>query len=104
MRVVEFLFDSAAATETGRQVARLVDDRLETVETIDIGGAESRADARREAMLSVGSATRIGGKPDALFDDDGDPDFSAGAVVIEEETGRRDLYVGEEAVDVLTEG
>jgi hypothetical protein len=102
MRVVEFLFDSEAASETGRRVATLVDERSETVETTDLGTAKSRDDARREAMLSVGAATRIGSKPDGLFDDDGAPDFSAGAVIVVEETGRRDLYVGERAVEILT--
>lgn len=103
MRVVEFLFDSEAATATGRQVSTLVGERPETVETTDLGTATGRDDARREAMLSVGAATRIGSKPDALFDDEGDPDFSAGAIIVEEETGRRDLYVGERAVEILTE-
>jgi hypothetical protein len=103
MRVVEFLFDSETASATGRQVSALVDERPETVETTDLGTAKSRDDARREAMLSVGAATRIGSKPDALFDDDGNPDFSMGAVITVEETGRRDLYVGNRAVEALTE-
>ncbi len=101
MRVVEFLYDSERADETGQQVAAAVDDRDEHVDVVDLGTAQNRADARRQAMLTVGSATRIGGKPDSLFDEDGNPDFSAGAIVVEEETGRRDLYVGDDALDVL---
>jgi hypothetical protein len=104
MRVVEFLYDSERASETGQRVARLVADRAESVTTVDLGTADDRADARREAMLSVGAATRIGGKPDALFDDDGDPDFSDGAIVTQEETGRRSLLVGADAVEALKDG
>jgi hypothetical protein len=103
MRVVQFLYDSERAGETGQRVARLVEERPEGVDVTDLGTADDRGDAQRAAMLSVGAATRIGGKPDAIFDEDGNPDFSAGAVVIEQETGRRDLYVGGDAVDALTE-
>jgi hypothetical protein len=102
MRVVEFLYDSERADETGQRVAALVDER-ESVSVTDLGRADDRADARRRAMLAVGEATRIGGKPDAIFDDDGNPDFGAGAVITEAADGRRDLYVGSEAVDALTD-
>jgi len=100
MRVLELLWDSAQASETGERVAARVRERSESVEVIDLG-TESREDARREAMLSVGTATRIGSKPEALFDDSGDPDFSDGAIVTEDERGRRDLHVGEAALDAL---
>lgn len=102
MRVVELCHDSERATATGERVAALVADREEDVSVTDLGSADSRDDAQREAMLTVGEATRIGGKPDAIFDADGNPDFSDGAIVVEESTGRRDLYVGTEAIDVLT--
>jgi hypothetical protein len=100
MRVLELLWDSERASETGERVAARVRERSEAVETVDLGTG-SRPDARREAMLSVGAATRIGSKPDALFDDSGDPDFSDAAIVTEDERGRRDLHVGEAALDAL---
>jgi hypothetical protein len=100
MRVVELLYDSARASETGERVAEHVRARPEDPATIDLGTGD-REDARREAMLSVGAATRIGGKPDALFDEGGDPDFSDGVIVTEDERGRRELHVGEGALAAL---
>jgi hypothetical protein len=101
MRVIELLYDSARASDTGQRVAECVRERPESVDTVDLGTG-SRDDARREAMLSVGAATRIGGKPDALFDADGNPDFADAAIVTEDERGRRELHVGESAIEVLT--
>jgi len=100
MRVIELLHDSERASETGRAVANHVYDRPEAVEEVDLGTGE-RADARRGAMLSVGNATRIGGKPDEIFDESGRPDFSDAAIVTEDERGRRDLHIGEAALAVL---
>jgi hypothetical protein len=100
MEVIELLWDSAEASETGERVATRVRERPETVETVDLGTG-NRADARREAMLSVGAATRIGSKPAALFDDSGDPDFSDAAIVTEDDRGRRELHVGEAALAAL---
>ena len=102
MRVLELLYDSARASETGQRVVDRVRERPESVETVDLGTG-SREDARREAMLSVGAATRIGSKPEALFDDSGDPDFADAAIVTEDERGRRELHVGEAAIDALGE-
>jgi hypothetical protein len=102
MRVIELLHDSERASETGRAIVDRVHERPEAVEEIDLGTGE-RADARREAMLSVGEATRIGGKPDAIFDEAGTPDFADGAIVTEDERGRRELHVGEDALDALQE-
>jgi hypothetical protein len=100
MRVLELLYDSARANETGQRVADRVRERPESVETVDLGTG-SREDARREAMLSVGAATRIGSKPESLFDDSGDPDFADAAIVTEDERGRRELHVGEAALGAL---
>lgn len=100
MRVIEFLYDSERASETGKQVAERVRERPEEVAITDLGAGD-RDDARREAMLSVGDATRIGTKPDTLFDDDGNPDFSDGVVITEDDRGRRELAIGEEALSLL---
>lgn len=100
MRVIEFLYDSERASETGERLAERIDSRPDDVETVDLGSGD-RADARREAMLSVGEATRIGTKPDELFDESGDPDFSEGVVITEDERGRRELTIGADALDLL---
>ncbi len=100
MRVIEFLYDSQRASETGERVAERIQARPEIVDTVDLG-VGSREDAQREAMLSVGDATRIGTKPDALFDDDGTPDFSDGVVITEDDRGRRELAIGEAALELL---
>ncbi|MEF8786566.1 MAG: hypothetical protein V5A45_11590 [Haloarculaceae archaeon] len=100
MRVIEFLYDSERASETGERLAERVRARQEGIDFVDLGTG-SREDAQREAMLSVGDATRIGTKPAALFDDDGNPDFSDGVVVTEDDRGRRELSVGEAALAVL---
>ncbi|WP_340101306.1 hypothetical protein [Salinibaculum salinum] len=100
MRVIEFLYDSERASETGERVAEHVRARPESVEIVDLG-VGNRADAQREAMLSVGDATRIGTKPDALFDGDGNPDFSDGVVITEDDRGRRELAIGEAALELL---
>lgn len=104
MRVVTFLTDSERATQTGTRLAELVADRPEDIDVIDLGVADDRDAARREAMLAVGSATRIGTKPEAIFDENGDPDFSDGAVVTVAETGRRTLRTGSDAIEALADG
>ena len=103
MEVIEFLYDSERASETGERLAERVRSRPENVDVIDLGTGD-RADARREAMLSAGDATRIGSKPDAIFDDRGNPDFSDGVVVTEDDRGRRELYAGEAALAALADG
>ncbi len=102
MQVIELLHDTERASETGQAVAERVRDRSETVTEVDLGTGD-RADARRAAMLSVGNATRIGGKPDEIFDENGDPDFSDAAIVTEDERGRRELHVGEDALAALAD-
>lgn len=100
MEVLTLCHDSERATATGRAVAEAVDARPEEPGVVDLGGGD-RADARREAMLTVGEATRIGTKPDAVFDEDGNPDFSDGVIVTEDERGRRELHVGVDALEAL---
>jgi hypothetical protein len=58
-------------------------------------------DRRREAILTVKNAVRIGSLPDELYGEDGTPDFSAGVLITEAETGRRSMHVGREAVEAV---
>jgi hypothetical protein len=101
MEVVAFLYNSHTGTDTVETVRERLEDREESVTRIDIATATDPADARREAMLMVGTASRVGPKPDAIFDDDGNPTFPAAVLITEKATGRRDLHVGSEALDVL---
>jgi hypothetical protein len=101
MRVVAYLYNSETGIDAVEQVLAALADREEDIEHIDIGTADDPSAARREAMLRVGAATRIGGKPDAIFDDDGTPDFAAGALITEAPTGRRELHIGTDAVAAL---
>jgi hypothetical protein len=102
MRVVTYVYDSAAAERHVEQVLAALDEREESVERLDIDG-DDREGALREAMLTVRDAVRIGTSPDGIYDDDGHPDFAAGAMITEQPTGRRELHVGEDALEVLTE-
>lgn len=52
-------------------------------------------------MLLVGESTRIGSNPEETFDEAGNPDFSMGVLITEQETGRRDLHISEEMLDAL---
>lgn len=101
MRVLRYIYDSETADPPVQRVLDRIAARDEAVERLDVATADDPAGARREALLAVGEATRIGRKPSGLFDDDGTPDFSAGALITEEPTGRRDLHVGREAVEAL---
>lgn len=103
MRVRSYVYDSAERGPHVDAVLERVDGREESVDRLDVAAAQDRADARREAMLTVKSAVRIGSPPAALFDEDGRPDFSAGALIAEEATGRRSLYVGADALEALRE-
>lgn len=103
MQVRTYVYNSETATATARAVRDLVRERPESVEILDLGSAENYAEARRDAMLAVGDATGIGSKPDAIFDGEGDPDFSPGVLILDRETGRRELHVGEDALDVLSD-
>ncbi len=101
MRVLTYVYDSTDAATHVRDVLDRLDDREESVDRIDVAAYDDRGDAMREATLAVKSGVGIGTTPDALFDADGDPDFSPGALITEAETGRRRLHVGRDALTAL---
>ena len=103
MRVLTYVYDSATAETHVEQVLARLAERPEEVERHDVAASENRADGIREAMLTVRNAVRIGTNPEGIYDDDGRPDFSAGAMITEAETGRRTLHVGADALDALDE-
>jgi len=97
MNVVAFIYDSRDPGRAVDSIRQSLEKRDESIEHIDIGADGSV----REAMLLVGESTRIGPKPDGLFDESGDPDFSAGVLITEQDTGRRNLSIGDDMLDVL---
>jgi len=101
MRLREFIYNSETATDAAEQVRDRLREREGAVEVLDLETADSEADARRAAMLSVGDATGIGSKPDAVFDDEGHPDFAPGVLILDRDTGERELHVGADALDAL---
>lgn len=101
MRVRSYIYDSDTAAPHVESVLEHLDARDEDVDRLDVGTASDPGNARREAMLTVKGAVRIGSVPSELFDESGSPDFSAGALVTESPTGRRTLHVGSDALDVL---
>ena len=100
MRVRDYIYNSAAAPDHVAAVREALADR-EDVDPLDVGAADDREAALREAMLTLRESVRIGENPDAIYDDDGEPDFTAGVLITEDETGRRHLHVGPEALDAL---
>jgi hypothetical protein len=101
MRALTYVYDSANSGAHVEAVLSALAEREESVEHVDVAAFEDRADAMREATLAVKSGVGIGTTPDELFDEDGDPEFSPGALITEAETGRRRLHVGEDALDAL---
>ena len=101
MRVVSYVYDSNVLPTHVRECLSELSDRDDDPELIDVDGAETREDGRRTAMLTVKNAVRIGSTPEELFDDDGQPDFSVGALITEADTGRRTLLIGSDALDAL---
>jgi len=97
MRVRSYVYDSADPASHVDAVLAELDAREEDAEVVDVSGGATR----RDAMLTVKEAVRVGSPPDVLFDEDGRPDFSAGALVTEAETGRRTLHVGSDALAAL---
>ncbi|MFB6309239.1 MAG: hypothetical protein ABEH35_07915 [Haloarculaceae archaeon] len=96
MRVVSYVYDSDETPDHVRRVLEALDDRDESFDRVDVSEA-----GEREATLTVKQAVRIGSPPSELFDDDGQPDFSAGALITEAPTGRRSLHVGQAAIEAL---
>jgi len=103
MHPIAFIFDSGDTGTAVDSVLSLVQDREESIDRIDVAAYEDRTAAIREATLAVKSGVGIGTTPGELFDADGDPDFSAGALITEAGTGRRRLHVGAEALDALVD-
>lgn len=101
MRVISYVYDSADPAEYVDSVLDALADREEDIEYVDIAAAESRADGRREAMLTVKNGVGIGTPPDRLYGEDGRPDLSVGALITEEATGRRSLHVGRDALEAV---
>ncbi|MXR51843.1 hypothetical protein GRX03_09520 [Halovenus sp. WSH3] len=101
MEVRAYVYDSSAPAEHVEAVLDRLEDRPEEINYVDIDAAETRADGRREAMLTVKNAVGIGTPPDELYGPDGRPDLTVGALITEEPTGRRSLHVGTEALDAL---
>jgi len=101
MRVVTYIYDSATPEDHVERVLARLDEREESVDRVDVDAGESRADGLREAMLTVRDAVRIGTSPDGIYDAEGNPDFSAGAMITEQPTGRRELHVGADALAAL---
>ncbi|WP_128226053.1 hypothetical protein [Halobacteriaceae bacterium SHR40] len=101
MRVVSYVYDSKVLPTHVRETLTELSNCDDDPELIDVDGADSREDGRRNAMLTVKNAVRIGSTPGELFDDDGQPDFSVGALITEADTGRRTLHIGSDALDAL---
>lgn len=97
MRVLAYVYDSTDADAHVEAVLAAVRASDEPVDLVDVaGGADER-----EATLAVKRAVSIGSLPETLFDADGRPDFSPGALVTEAPTGRRSLHVGPAAVEAI---
>ena len=101
MRVLSYVYDSADPADHVGTVLEALAEREENVEYVDIAAAETRADGRREAMLTVKNGVGIGTPPAELYGDDGQPDLTVGALITEKETGRRSLHVGPEALEAV---
>ncbi|WP_226481046.1 hypothetical protein [Natrinema amylolyticum] len=101
MRIRSYIYNAETAAEHVDPVLERLSDRDESIDYLDIAAADDRDDAIREAMLTVRESVRIGTNPDEIYDEDGNPDFSAGVLVTQEPTGRRSLAVGEAALEAL---
>lgn len=101
MRVRNYIYNGETAGEHADAVLERLSNRDESIDRLDIAAADDREDAVREAMLTVRESVRIGTNPDGIYDEDGNPDFSAGVLITQEPTGRRNLYVGADALEAL---
>jgi hypothetical protein len=97
MEVLTFIYNSDRTTPAVDSVLEALADRGGAVDHIDTADA----DTKREAMLAVGNATRVGSKPAEIFDGDNNPEFSRGVLITEQATGRRELHIGDEMLEVL---
>lgn len=103
MRVRTYIYDSAAAPDHVDRVRERLAARDEEIESLDVAGADDRSDAVREAMFAVRESVRIGTAPDEIYDESGEPDFSAGVLITAEPTGRRNVHVGRDALEALAD-
>lgn len=103
MRFLSYIYDSSDPAPHVDTVLDLVESFEEEVDLFDVATAGDRKAARREAILEVKEAVRIGSAPDSLFDEHGTLDFSTGVLISEEPTGRRSLHIGTEALETLRE-
>ena len=100
MRVRSFIYNAAAADEGVERVLEMLAERPEDVEYHDVGAGDTE-DARREAMLTLRESMRIGENPDGIYGEDGTPEFATGVLITENEVGRRDIHVGDDALETL---
>lgn len=98
MHVRAYLYNAGAPPDHVHAVLEALASRDGDPDLVDVAEGD---DARRRAMLTLRESIRIGESPDAIYDDDGTPDFAPGVLVTEDETGRRHLHVGPEAMDAL---
>lgn len=103
MRALTYVYESDDRPGHVESTLELLDERDESVDRLDVSAFDDRREAVRRATLAVKEGVGIGSVPDALFDADGRPDFSPGALIVEAETGRRSLHVGEAAHAALAE-
>ncbi len=103
MRVRTYIYNADRAPDHVDAVLAALADRDEEIEYQDLAATASRDDAIREAMFTVRESVRIGKNPDGIYDEEGNPDFSAGVLITQEPTGRRSLHIGEDALDVLSQ-
>lgn len=105
MRVTSYVYDSSDAGHHVNAVLDVLESREEEITLLDVAMADVGDDTHREAMLTIKNAVRIGSPPETLFDETGHPNFSPGALITEEATGRRSLHTGTDALETLrTEG
>lgn len=101
MRVRTYIYDAETADDHVDRVLERLEARGEEIEYQNVAAADDRADAVREAMFAIRESIRIGTSPDGIYDDEGNPDFSAGVLITQEPTGRRGVHVGREALEAL---
>ncbi|WP_440770133.1 hypothetical protein [Natronorubrum sp. DTA28] len=101
MRVLTYIYNADTAAEHVDRVLERLETREEDLEYQNVAAAENRDDAIREATFAIRESVRIGRGPGELYDDEGSPDFSAGALITQAPTGRRTIHVGTEALEAL---
>ena len=104
MHVQTYIYDAESAADHVDRVRERLRERDEEVEFLDVAAADDRTDAVREAMFAIRESIRIGTAPDAVYDEHGAPDFSAGVLITQAPTGRRSVHVGRDALEALEGG